>query len=55
MDDAIVFIPEEEVFGTITSYSAYFSVVSYEKDGIDYEIALPNEDLIFVVSYKEEE
>jgi hypothetical protein len=55
MDDAIVFIPGEDVFGKVINQSAYFSVVSYEKDGIVYEIALPNEDLIFVISYKEEE
>lgn len=55
MDNSIVFIPEEEVFGKIITHSAYFSVVSYEKEGIQYEVALPNEDLVFAISYKEEE
>lgn len=55
VDNSIVFIPEEEVFGKIITHSAYFSVVSYEKEGIQYEVALPNEDLVFAISYKEEE
>lgn len=55
MTDSIVFIPEENVYGNIIKHSAYFSIVKYTRDGMEYEISLPNEDLIFVVTYQEEE
>lgn len=55
MKDAVVFIPDEEVYGNVVRYSAYFSIVKYKKDGMEYEISLPNEDLVFIVTYEEEE
>ncbi len=44
----IIFIPDEEVFGTIEQYGAFVSLVKYEKDGIDYEIFLENEEFVIV-------
>jgi len=44
----IIFIPDEVVFGTIEQYGAFVSLVKYEKDGIDYEVFLENEEFVVV-------
>jgi hypothetical protein len=44
----IIFIPDEVVFGTIEQYGAFVSLVKYEKDGIDYEVFLENEEFVIV-------
>ncbi len=44
----IIFIPDEVVFGTIEQHGAFVSLVKYEKDGIDYEVFLENEEFVVV-------
>lgn len=44
----IVYIPEEECYGVTMSHGAYASLVRYQVDGIDHEVFIPNEDLIFL-------
>lgn len=43
-----VYIHSEGVYGSIEKMGAFASVVKYEKDGIQYEELLENEDLLFV-------
>lgn len=43
-----VYVPSERVFGTIKKMGAFASMVSYEKDGIQYEELLENEDILFL-------
>lgn len=40
----IVFIHEERVYGTVETLGLYASKVKYQKDGIEYEEVLDNED-----------
>lgn len=42
----IVFLQDEQVFGTIVSYGAHVSKVKYVKDGISYEVWVENEDIL---------
>lgn len=44
----IIYISDEEVFGTVEQYGAFASLVKYEKDGIEYEIFLENEEFVIV-------
>lgn len=41
---SIVFIHEERVYGTVETLGLYASKVKYQKDGIEYEEVLDNED-----------
>jgi hypothetical protein len=41
-------IPDEDVFGTVEQYGAFVSLVKYEKDGIEYEVFLENEEFVIV-------
>lgn len=43
-----VYIQSERTFGTIKKLGAFAAVVSYEKDGIQYEELLEYEDIIFL-------
>ena len=45
---AIIYLPDEEVFGTVEQYGAFVSLVKYEKDGIEYEVFLENEEFVVV-------
>lgn len=55
----LVYIPEDECYGIVKSYGAFASLVSYTHMGIDYEVFILNEDLIFLddfsISIEEEE
>ena len=45
---AIVYIPDEEIHGTVEKFGAFASLVKYQKDGIEYEELLENEYFITV-------
>jgi hypothetical protein len=40
----IIWIYEEQVYGTILSEGAHASLVRYSKDGIDYKVYLENDE-----------
>jgi hypothetical protein len=40
----VVFIQEEQIYGTVDKLGAFVSNVKYQKDGIDYEVVLENEE-----------
>lgn len=44
----IVYIPDEQCYGTTSSFGAYASLVKYTKNGLGYETLILNEDLIFL-------
>lgn len=42
----IVFLQDEQVFGTIVSYGAHASKVRYVKYGVSFEVWVENEDIL---------
>lgn len=44
----IVYIPDEQCYGVTETLGAFTSLVKYNKDGIEFKVALLNEDLIFL-------
>lgn len=44
----LVYIPDEECYGVTQSMGAFASLVKYNKDGLDYEVLILNEELIFL-------
>lgn len=44
----IVYITDEEVYGTVDSLGAYASTVKYQKDGVEYEVLLENRDFLIM-------
>lgn len=44
----IVYIPDEECYGITQSLGAFASLVKYKKSGIEYEVFILNEELIFL-------
>lgn len=44
----IVYIIDEKCYGVTTSIGAHVSKVKYSSDGIDNEVFILNEDLIFI-------
>lgn len=44
----VVFIHEEKTFGTVENLGAFASVVKYQKDGLDIEELLENEEFAIV-------
>lgn len=44
----IVYIPDEECYGVVKSLGAYASLVLYYAEGIEHEVFLPNEDIVFI-------
>jgi hypothetical protein len=53
-----VYLPDENVYGTIIRYGAWASLIEYYEMGVKYTIEVPNEDFIEVdeigVGYLEE-
>ncbi len=43
-----VFIPTEEEYGYVKSFGAFFSEVSYTKNGVVYTEMMENEDFIII-------
>jgi hypothetical protein len=39
-----VYIPDENVYGTIVRYGAYSSLIEYFEGGIGYTIEVPNDE-----------
>ena len=44
----IVYIEDEKCYGIVTNFGAHASKVRYKKDGIEYEVFMLNEDLLFI-------
>lgn len=44
----LVYLPEEDCYGTVVSLGAFFSLVKYSSNGIEYEVFMENEELIFL-------
>lgn len=43
-DFSVVYIPDEQCFGTLVSYGAYASRINYKKNGIEYTVDLFNDE-----------
>jgi hypothetical protein len=54
-----VYIPDEDIYGTLIAQNSYYSVVEYYDNGIRYHIQIDNDDFIVVdefgVGYVDEE
>jgi hypothetical protein len=44
----IVYIHDERVYGTVDNLGAFASLVKYQKNGVDHEVLLENEDFAIV-------
>lgn len=44
----LVYIPDEDCYGITKSMGAFASLVKYNKDGLDYEVMILNEELMFL-------
>lgn len=47
MDDDIVWLTEERTFARLVEMGAFYSVVKYTRDGIDYEVIVENDEFVF--------
>ena len=43
-----MYIHSEDVYGTVEKMGAFASLVVYQKDGVQYEELLENDDLTFI-------
>ena len=43
-----VYIPDEDVYGTIISHGAWASMINYYEGGVEYTIEVPNDEFIEV-------
>lgn len=41
-----VYVPDEQVYGTIVTHGAWASLIRYYENGIEYQVEIPNEDFI---------
>jgi nucleoside-triphosphatase THEP1 len=62
LDEEIIqiYIPEENVMGSIIQLGAHASLIQYHKNGISYQVEMLNEDLIIIdeiggIGYETEE
>ena len=44
----VVYLHEEEVFGTTEKLGAYASLIKYNKNGFEYEEMIENEDFVII-------
>lgn len=44
----IVYYHEEKVYGTVEQIGAYASVIKYNKDGIEYEELIENDEFVVI-------
>jgi len=44
----IVYIHDEKVYGTVDKLGAFASTVKYQKEGIEYEVLLENDEFAIV-------
>jgi hypothetical protein len=53
-----VYIPDEDIYGTLIAQNSYYSIVEYFDNGVGYRIEVDNEDFFVVdefgISYIEE-
>jgi hypothetical protein len=53
-----VYIPDEDIYGTLIAQNSYYSIVEYFDNGVGYRIEVDNEDYIVVdefgISYIDE-
>lgn len=58
-DFSIVYIYDEDCYGTVVSHGAYASLVNYFKNGIEHQVSMLNEDFEVVeeigIGYIQEE
>ena len=56
---AYVYIPDEDIYGTLVAQNSYYSIVEYFDNGVGYKIELDNEDFDIVdefgIGYIDEE
>jgi hypothetical protein len=45
---AYVYIPDEDIYGTLIAQNSYYSIVEYFDNGVGYRIEIDNEDFIIV-------
>lgn len=43
-----VYIPDEDIYGTLIAQNSYYSIVEYFDNGVGYRIEVDNEDFIVV-------
>ena len=55
LNDTIVYIQDEEVYGEVLSFGTYVSTVHYLKDGFEYKLLMLNEDFEVVEQINIEE
>jgi len=44
----IVYIHDEKVYGTVDNLGAFASIVKYQKEAIEYEVLLENDEFAIV-------
>jgi hypothetical protein len=53
-----VYVPDEQLYGTVIQYGAWASLIEYYDTGIKYTIEIPNDEFIVVdeigIGYLEE-
>jgi len=53
-----VYIPDEDIYGTLVAQNNYYSIVEYFDNGVGYHIEVDNDDFIIVdefgISYIED-
>ena len=43
-----VYVPDDNVYGTIVSQGAWASLIQYYDDGIEYRIEIPNDEFVII-------
>jgi hypothetical protein len=43
-----VYIPDEQVYGTVITHGAWASIIEYYENGIGYKVEVPNDEFIVV-------
>jgi hypothetical protein len=53
-----VYVPDEQLYGTVVQYGAWASLIEYYEDGVGYKVEIPNDEFIVVdeigIGYLEE-
>jgi hypothetical protein len=53
-----VYLPDEQIYGTIIGQGAWTSLIEYHEDGIGYKVEMPNDEFIVLdeigIGYLEE-
>ena len=43
-----VYLPDEDLYGTLVAHNTYYSIVQYYDNGVGYNIEVDNDDYIIV-------